>query len=283
MTRFRASVALLTVTALLLAPGASSACDPAALRAGVLRTLDARLPQVARGALERIPDPGRMLLAAHAYLRARSSLEERWSWSEAQITAFEGSPEQQRLLADIGQVRSAFEAANPGHSLYVHYTVRSLDRQIEAWNVNASVGRSGEALLTGLREGEGTCPADTDPGHAEALWGWLSRWTPQPRPNLAAPGLSRHGRARAIDFQIASMADGRIIAAADSREVETVWRAAGLDRRLADAVTASRVPFHGPLLSPDEPWHYEHIEASPGGGSPSEPLRSDGLATPSVR
>lgn len=139
------------LAALLLAPAASSsACDPVALRAAVLR--DTRLPQVAREALERIPDPGRMLLAANGYLRAGPSLAERWSWGEAQIAAFEGSPEQQRLLADIERVRSAFEAANPGHMLYVHDTVRSLERQLEAWNGNASVARSGATLLAGLAD-----------------------------------------------------------------------------------------------------------------------------------
>jgi hypothetical protein len=266
MSRIRDRAVLLVLAVVVLAPGAGRACDAVVLRAEVLRALDARLPLVAREALERIPDPGRMLLAARAYFRARTSLEERWSWSEAQIATFKSSPQQQRLLADIAQVRTAFEAAHPGHSLYVHDTVRSLDRQIDAWNGNDSVGRSGEALLAELAGSADACPAGSDPGRVEALWSWLSRWTPQPRPNLAAPGLSPHGRARAIDFQIANEADGRIVAAADSRQIETVWRAEGWDRRLADAVTVSGAPFHGPLLSPDEPWHYEHLERPPAGG-----------------
>jgi hypothetical protein len=259
---------------LLLAFEARASCDPARLLADAPGVFDGRLPEPASEALARIPEFGRMLLAARAYLRAGAKLAARWSWDEARIAAFEGSPEQRRLLDDIARVRAAFEASNPGLSLYVHATLRSLDRQIEAWNENASVGHSAEALLVALSASGLACRDDEEPTSDDAFGAWLANWAPSPKPNLAAPGLSPHGQARAIDFQVATR-DGRIVAAADSSQVAAVWRAGGWDQRLAAAVSASGAPFLGPLASPDEPWHYEHqlaspaeVVAEPSGGSP---------------
>ena len=74
-------------------------------------------------------------------------------------------------------------------------------------------------------------------------------------PPLAAPGLSLHGRSRAIDFQI--MRNGRIIAPTEVAKARSVWEKQGWARRLAAVMRDTR--FVGPLQSPNEPWHYEYV------------------------
>jgi hypothetical protein len=53
------------------------------------------------------------------------------------------------------------------------------------------------------------------------------------------------------------MKDGVIIAGADTAKIETVWRAEKWDEKLKDSIDAASPSFHGPLTSPDEPWHYD--------------------------
>jgi hypothetical protein len=48
-------------------------------------------------------------------------------------------------------VRQAFEAANPGYTLFVNSQVRSLDIQLQHWNENRSVAEAGNQLLEALR------------------------------------------------------------------------------------------------------------------------------------
>jgi hypothetical protein len=43
--------------------------------------------------LRRFDGLDRQLLAAHANLRTRGDIVDRWSWTEAEIAAYEGSPE----------------------------------------------------------------------------------------------------------------------------------------------------------------------------------------------
>ena len=76
-----------------------------------------------------------------------------------------------------------------------------------------------------------------------------------PVPTLAAPGLSPHGRMRAVDFQVES--SRRIVAGTDSTAIASEWIAAGWKARLQAAIVAADVGFHGPLAMPDEPWHYD--------------------------
>ena len=85
---------------------------------------------------------------------------------------------------------------------------------------------------------------------------WLRDFKPSKRANIAAPGLSPHGRASAIDFQV--MKEGRIYAGADSKQVESVWRAEGWDKKLKASMEAAGPSFSGPLTNPDEPWHYDY-------------------------
>jgi hypothetical protein len=226
---------------------AMAGAEPAPAAADCVARLLPLVPAPAAQALDRIPDPGRRLLAMQAYLRAHD-ITARWSWDEARIRAYHGSPAQLLAEAAIGKVQAAFAAANPGFRLHVNTQVRSLDLQLAHWNENASVGTAAAALAA---EAEAACAA------APSRFGdWLRGWRPAVRANLAAPGLSPHGQARAFDFQVIAQQGNALIAGTDSRRIEQDWRDGGWAERLRNAIVASGQPFVGPLASPDEPWHY---------------------------
>lgn len=226
----------------------------AALRPG----LDARVIE-ALGAIE---GTGRQLLAVRSYIRSAAQLDERWSWSEAQIAAYAGSPEKLRLDAAIASVRCAFESANPGYTLFVNDAVRSLDRQIEKWNRSETIKRSADNMLEAIRlaVAKQDFPAANKPKGVSAFRNLLVSFKPDPTPSLAAPGLSLHGRMHAIDFQV--MAHDQIIADTDPLTVEKAWDSAGWRAKLQSAVSRANAGFVGPLKSPNEPWHYDYRPAA---------------------
>ena len=78
-------------------------------------------------------------------------------------------------------------------------------------------------------------------------------------PTLAAPGLSRHGRMQAVDFQVKQ--GDRTVAGPSYAQVAPVWEGQGWSQRLARAVHATSDRFTGPLATPNEPWHYEYEPA----------------------
>jgi hypothetical protein len=221
--------------------------------AAVLSALDPR----AASALERIDGTGRQLLAARSYLRAGSCLAERWSWSDAEFLAWQDSPAQPALDAAVTRVRAAFESANPGYTLHVNPEVRSLEIQLERWNSNESIASAAFALS----EAAATmvqAPGFPAPGTplAQAAFGDLLRaFVPSPTPPLAAPGLSSHGQMRAVDFVVKQ--GDRMVAGASTADIPAIWTGRGWTKRLNAAVLASGAPFTGPLLIPDEPWHYD--------------------------
>jgi hypothetical protein len=220
-----------------------------------------QLPSQAADALRRIDGPSRQLLAARGYVRAGQELPSRWSWSADEIRDYESSQEYRELLAAIAAVRQRFEAANPGYSLYANTQARSLDLQLQRWNTNASVGLIADRLHdAAMRElAAGSYPARPDAAATRRFAEFLKAWRPSPAAPLAAPGLSLHGRSRAIDFQIVQ--DGRIIAPTEVAKVQSVWERQGWARKLAAAMRDTR--FVGPLRSPNEPWHYEYGVSKP--------------------
>ncbi|MEZ5811622.1 MAG: hypothetical protein R3D45_09425 [Rhizobiaceae bacterium] len=254
MLNFRNVSKLLAVLALIAAGFASSAesadSDP-------VETLLSKLaPPPSDEALAAIPDFGRKLLALRSYVRAGSKLAKRWSWTDEEIEAFQGSAEQKALLAEVAAVSAHFAEANPGYEIYANTKVRSLDVQISHWNSNQSVGAAAEEILAGWTEKFGAkLEASAGPDEKEVR-NWLSGFKGAKRSNLAAPGLTAHGQAHAIDFQV--MKDGRIIAGADSHQIETVWRADRWDEKLKQSMDAAGPSFTGPLHSPEEPWHYHY-------------------------
>jgi hypothetical protein len=132
---------------------------------------------------------------------------------------------------------------------------------LQRWNSNASVGVIADRLQDAAeRELTGqSYPEHPDARATVRFANFLREWRPVPvAAPLAAPGLSLHGRSRAIDFQITQ--DGRIIAPTEVAKVRSVWERQGWAGKLAAAVRGSR--FVGPLQSPNEPWHYEYAPSA---------------------
>ena len=223
---------------------ALAACHAAAVEA---------LPEITRPGLVQIDGMDRQLLAMTSYLRTRN-LAPRWSWNEAEIAKYEGSPERQTALSEISKVQAQFAESNPGFRLHVNLQVRSLDQQIAKWNSNASVGTAAGQLMA-------EAPMHCDDGKSDGLVTWLRGFRPSPRANLAAPGLSAHGQGRAFDFQVYE--GNQLIAGADSRQIGERWLEGGWAEKLKQAITESSDRFTGPLTSPNEPWHYNYHPAAP--------------------
>lgn len=233
-----------------------------AAAAGPLDALAAALaPPPSGEALAEIPDPGRKLLALRSYLRFGRGLAERWSWSDAEVKAFNGSPGHKALLAEIAAISAHFKAANPGFEIYVHATVRSLDEQIAKWNANESVGVGGAEILNAFTAAFGELAVLPGEADVKKAGTWLRGFQPAKRANLAAPGLTLHGRASAIDFQV--MKDGKIYAGASEKQVESLWTAEGWDVKLKASIDAAGPSFVGPLANPHEPWHYDYVPKTP--------------------
>jgi hypothetical protein len=220
--------------------------------------LRSQLDGRAQFALRRIDGLGPQLLATRAYLRAGPAMNQRWSWTEEQISAYQGSPAQIALDAEVAKVRIAFEKANPGYSLFVNPHVRSLDLQLQRWNQTASVTKASHHMAAAMQAAirEPGFPAPGSPAAVSRFQQVVRDYRPQPIPTLAAPGLSAHGRMNAVDFQIRQ--GNRTIAAPDSSTVGSVWISQGWRDRLQAAVHAAGARFNGPLASPDEPWHYDY-------------------------
>ena len=239
-----------------LAAGAHAASTQSTCARKASATIAAQVAELERTqpaevtqALDRIDDNGRKLLALRSYLRADQSIEQRWSWSQAQIDAYRDSSEYRDLLAEIEKIRARFEEANPGFELYANTEVRSLDQQLERWNSNVTVGSIATDLMHGMCEAMASQPKS-------AVHDLLIQWQPETPPPLAAPGLSLHGRARAVDFQVHQ--GSRVIAGPETAKIARDWVAEGWSARLASAVRAGSSKFAGPLKMPDEPWHYEY-------------------------
>jgi hypothetical protein len=223
----------------------------------------ADLPARALATLQRIAGADRRLLAVRAYLRAGSSLNERWSWSQQQLDAYPQTVEAKAAAADIDAVIAAFSAANPGFTLGVNRLPRSLEVQIAHWNENRSVGIAAAALVAALQR---QLSASAGAPDATTVRDALMQWQPPVAAALAAPGLSAHGQARAFDFQV--QRDGKVIAGIESASARQRWDAAGWTQKLRAAISSAGNRFAGPLASPYEPWHYAWIALNPGEPAP---------------
>ena len=230
---------------------------------------DAVAPQVAAVAVQLDPrvvqtlalldGTGRQLLALRSYLRSGPQLAERWSWTQEQIEAFEGSPEQRDLAREIDRIRTAFVTANPGFELYVNSAVRSLDVQIEHWNSNESVTAASQEMLAAAQAliSSHDFPAGQPEQAREAFKAFLTGHRPVPTPTIAAPGLSLHGQMRAIDFQVHH--GGQVVAGPSTATIATDWVAAGWAAKLDAAVREASHRFVGPQATPPAPWHYTYM------------------------
>lgn len=222
-----------------------------------LTAIAATLGARERAVLSQIPELDRRLLALRAYVRAGADLDARWSWTQEEILRYERSAEYRRLLDDLDRVRVEFERRYPGYSLYANTQVRSLDVQLQRWNENAGVGRTAASLRRAAHAVLADAPDRPHAGSIDRFKRFLLDWRPSPAAApLAAPGLSAHGRMRAVDFQIVH--EGRVVATTQVAAIAREWEATGWNRKLKQAIVASGVGFEGPLQSPNEPWHYEY-------------------------
>jgi hypothetical protein len=209
------------------------------LGAEVGHRLDPRVAEV----LPRIDGGGRRLLALRSYLRSSDRLAERWSWTQEQIAAYEGSPEHRELLGEIVKVREAFARESPGYDLWVNPQVRSLDRQLESWNTNESVTAAAQELSTTVDAlvNSPSFPANDARDARKALEACLDGFRPTSIPTVAAPGLSPHGQMRAVDFQVHH--GDQIVAGPRTATIATEWNAAGWAVKLDDAVRKASSRF----------------------------------------
>jgi hypothetical protein len=244
-------------------PGLLLAGDEGDTKADVYReALITRLAPQAQAALARIEGEQRQLLAIRSYLRAGPRLAQQWSWSQKQIKAFAKTPEYQQLIAAVEQVRARFEADNPGFTLYANTEVRSLDAQIERWNTNNSVAHVAGSIQRAVSQEllRSNYPDQPDDKALDQLEHFVRQWVPHRAAALAAPGLSKHGQLRAIDFAI--LKDHRIVAPTNLAAADKVWDRKGWSAKLKQATLGT--PFVGPLRRPDEPWHYEYDASARG-------------------
>jgi hypothetical protein len=259
VTRIRKSMLAALLLGITVAGLAAAATPGANSLPSYVTSVSAQLdPRVAQ-TLAQIQGTGRQLLALRSYVRSAPHLAERWSWTEQQIAAFEGSTEQRDLQQEVDRVRTAFVAANPGYELYVNSRVRSLDVQIEHWNSNESVRAAAEEILLAAQAlvDSPKFPAHRPEQAGHALQAFLSGYRPMPTPTIAAPGLSLHGQMRAIDFQVHQ--GGRLVAGPSTATIATDWVASGWAARLDAAVREASNRFVGPQASPPAPWHYNYV------------------------
>ena len=249
-------IGIVAAVALLLAPLQMTLASSDDALDRYLQHIAASLPEKAAATLQKIDGTPKRLLAARAYLRAGDDLHGRWSWSADEIHEHTQSPEYRALLDETDKVRTRFEAQNPGYTLYANTEARSLELQITRFNTNKSVAKVAASLHTQALAEIGK-PAYGSPERADSVQHFkefLARWRPPTAAPLAAPGISRHGQLRAIDFQI--MKGGAIVAPTDTGTVKRNWDAPGWTKKLQTAIAGSN--FRGPLQSPYEPWHYEY-------------------------
>lgn len=252
MTRTRSlACACVVMLATTLAHAGSCTRENRAL-GGQFERLQRAQPEQVRRALDAIDGMGRKLLALRSYLR-QQNIAVRWSWTQAQIDEYERSDEYRTLLEEIEHIRARFETANPGYQLYANTAVRSLDQQIDRWNSNRGVAALADDL-------QSQACSEVSTADRDALRAFLLAWQPPTAAPLAAPGLSLHGRARAIDFQIHQ--GSRVIAGPEVARIQSDWVAQGWSDKLSAAIRQASTKFDGPLRLPDEPWHYEYRMAS---------------------
>jgi len=246
---------------------------------------------------QKIQDPLLRELAIRGYeyfpKHGRGTIEHNWAWTEAEETRYKESPVGQAAAAAVKAVKEEFSKIakaefpekEPPYRLGVVDKARSLDQQIEFWNLQAKPrkdnGKEYEGLtaakvlhararceLADLQKYANPAPDGSIPTESLAKFRQFLRRGDVlggNQPSWATPGLSDHGRLSAYDFTITS---GKVTEFGTSRNQVSKWEQKGgptarsWAERLQSAVkNAAPTDFEGPLQSPKEPWHYTYIPA----------------------
>ena len=222
--------------------------------------------------LRKIKDKDRRLLALFGYIRFQHNrpweIYDIWAWDDSEIAAYKKSAERAQAKKDIQLVKRAFNSdskiKSKGFRLSAAPRVRSLQSQITLWNRNGSVKTIGKKLRKVLIK-EMKKPVYSSPPDEAGIKALIERLTTGWKkgtlrsPTNATPGLSSHGQMRAIDFHVKN--GGAKVAHSGNPKH---WRDSGFDaalRRATDSAnrTIGRKAFKGPLVAPDEPWHYTYV------------------------
>ncbi len=220
----------------------------------IAATMDRRI----RNVLPHIDGTGRRLLGMRSYLRSETLIDTRWAWTADEVRKFENTDEYRQMMTDVGKVQAAFVEMNPGYTLRVNTTVRTLNEQLKSWNSIPSVELASDGMLNAARRelAGNAYPQEPSAAAAETFARFVRSFVPQPQPTVAAPGLSPHGRLKAFDFIVER--DGQVVAGASSASAKSIWDDGGWTTKLNRAVLRSTNRFVGPLRFPYEPWHYNY-------------------------
>lgn len=230
------------------------------------RVIVKELPQKVQSTLAEISSTPRRYLALSYYIRRSGEIADGWSWTTEEVRAYRATTEFDEMVEDVERVRAHFAEANPGFSLGVNISARSLGTQISKWNRVSSVSRAAHDFLDSA-ERFTLLLLGTDSNGVPNIAEWERidsfkqfLWTYSPDsgrvPTVAVPGLSKHGQLRAFDFKVYK--GRRMIAGASSRTIPSHWDRPGWTDRLRVATAAASPRFIGPLPVPYEPWHYDY-------------------------
>jgi hypothetical protein len=227
----------------------------------------ARLQKI-QDVMKQIPNRGRRLLAARGYVKfpmmGRGSIDDWWAWTSDEDAAFRKTQDYKDLMAAIKAVKSKFSGGNSGYRLSTASKSRSLIEQINLWNGNKKIPALAASLTRKAKKelGKADYPATPDAAARTKFEKFLKNTYYSP--TSATPGLSAHGRLRAVDF-VVKKGSTVVAGTSTSKSSKDIWRgqAKGPDdtttdweQELNDAVTKGAPDFDGPLKKPDEPWHY---------------------------
>jgi hypothetical protein len=198
-------------------------------------------------------------MALRRYLRYQdqkgaTGIHDNWAWTARDAEQKLKLEPAKGLIAKAETVLRNFAAHNKGYTLALS-PLRSLAKQVELWNKNTDVQNIGTTvkaeMLKELGQEKYVSPP-TDANIKDFATKLLQRQI-KPEPGNAAPGLSAHGQMRAVDFVV--MSGSTTVATTDTSTSQNVWRDKGWAGKLADEATSAGLK--GPLLIPDEPWHWE--------------------------
>lgn len=169
------------------------------------------------------PQPAK-LLALRRYLRlGGTKVVARWAWTAEETLAKSKEGTTKLLYDEAAKVQTKFAEQNSACSLTVS-PLRDLRKQVGLWNKNNTVQQAGERLVKDMQAvlKGASYPEPPTPISVANFKKKLQFAAVTPEPTSAAPGLSDHGQARAVDFVVSK--SGAVVATTESGSVKTVWR-----------------------------------------------------------